>query len=293
MSYLSKVVYTFLRVARFSRIIESKMLRNTLNKFPVEPGKRLCRRTRVVRLIISGRSVWEISTKDYQSDTLIVFLHGGAYVANITRMHWNLIENLVEKTKATLIVPDYPLAPESTWKSAYEFMDKLYSFLVENYLGKKIVFVGDSAGGGLALGFAQKLRDERREIPKHLVILSPWLDLCMEDPDLETYERRDVILTLRGLRACAKNYAGNTNLKYPYLSPIYGDFSGLCPITIVTGTSDLIHLDSKKLREVLTKQNLPFNYFEYPDMFHDWIIFTFLPESKDAINRVCNVLRNT
>jgi len=113
----------------------------------------------------------------------------------------------------------------------------------------------------------------------------------MENTELKNYEKRDAILTIRGLTYAAKKYAGDTNLKLPYLSPIYGDFSQLCPITIFTGTNDLLHPDSYKLRGSLLNRNLPFNYFEYPNMFHDWVIFTFLPESLDALNKVSEILK--
>jgi len=55
-----------------------------------------------------------------------LFLHGGAYIANITKEHWDLIEQLLIKTKGTVIVPDYPLVPYFTYLETYEFMDKLY-----------------------------------------------------------------------------------------------------------------------------------------------------------------------
>ncbi|MFN4201319.1 MAG: alpha/beta hydrolase [Fervidobacterium gondwanense] len=112
-------------------------------------------------------------------------MHGGAYVGNITKMHWDLVGKLVDKLNALVVVPDYPLAPENTWRETYEFVDKLYGMLLEKYSGKKFVFIGDSAGGGLALGFAQKLRDENRRLPEHIVLFSPWVDVRLNPLFLE------------------------------------------------------------------------------------------------------------
>ena len=61
-----------------------------------------------------------------KSDVVILYLHGGAYMGNITEQHWDLIEQLISKTNATIVVPDYPLAPEATCKETYDFIEALY-----------------------------------------------------------------------------------------------------------------------------------------------------------------------
>ncbi len=35
-------------------------------------------------------------------------------MSNIRKEHWSLIEKLIIKTDATIIVPDYPLTPEAS-----------------------------------------------------------------------------------------------------------------------------------------------------------------------------------
>ncbi|QAV33269.1 Acetyl esterase/lipase [Fervidobacterium changbaicum] len=289
----SKIAYQLLKFINFSKIVEVKMLKDTFNKSPALPGYSLCNKVEVHSFQTLGRSVWEITPKTANSSTTILFLHGGAYISNLTKMHWKFVEKLIECTSATVYVPDYPLAPEYIWKDTYMFLDELYTLLLEKHGERNIVFMGDSAGGGLALGFTLKLRDESKRLPDHVVLFSAWLDLSLSNPELEQYEKRDVMLTVKGLKAAAQRYAGNedANLKDPRLSPIYGDFSNLCQITVFTGTNDLLHPDSKKLREVCEVHNLPLNYFEYPTMFYDWVIFTFLPESKDALKKIRKILR--
>jgi len=62
-------------------------------------------------------------------------------------------------------------------------------------------------------------------------------------------------------------------------------------IAIFTGTNDILNPDAKKLKSKLEQQNIDFYYFEYPEMFHDWVIITRLRESKDAIEKVCEILK--
>jgi hypothetical protein len=38
-------------------------------------------------------------------------------------------------------------------------------------------------------------------------------------------------------------------------------------------------------------ENLSFNYFEYPCMFHDWVIITGLKESLDVMKKISVLLK--
>ena len=44
---------------------------------------------------------------------------------------------------------------------------------------ENIVFVGDSAGGGLCLATMMYLRDEGYPLPSGAILMSPWVDLTM------------------------------------------------------------------------------------------------------------------
>lgn len=234
--------------------------------------------------------VWAVTPKISEPRAVVLFLHGGAYVGNITKMHWDLVGKLVDKLNALVVVPDYPLAPENTWRETYEFVDKLYGMLLEKYSDKKFVFIGDSAGGGLALGFAQKLKDGNKKLPEHIVLFSPWVDVSMENPEIANVESKDVILTVKGLKAAAEKYATGLDLKDWHVSPIYGDFKDFVPVSIFTGTHDILNPDARKLRDKLREQRVLCNYFEYDGLFHDWVILTFLRESKDALEKLKNIL---
>ena len=112
---------------------------------------------------INNRKIWLISPKDKNSEVIIFYLHGGAYVANITKQHWIFIKKLLEKIKAIIIVPDYPLAPEFHCNNVYNFIWNLYLEIFKKFDNKRIIFIGDSAGGGLALGFTQFLKSNQNK----------------------------------------------------------------------------------------------------------------------------------
>jgi len=155
-SVQSKCIQTALGMFGMKKKTEIKMMTNGFAKEPAKIPNSLLTNFNVEVAEQSARKVWTISPNDSVSDLIILYLHGGAYMSNLGKEHWNLIEKLIRRTKATIVVPDYPLAPEANCIQTYEFIGRLYSRLTAEYPSKRIVFMGDSAGGGLALGFTQQ-----------------------------------------------------------------------------------------------------------------------------------------
>lgn len=289
-SFESKLIQFTLGVIGMKKIMEKKMITNSFIKDPAKLSKSLLRNFTIRKIEQNGRKVWTISPINNTSDLLILYLHGGAYLGNISKEHWSLIEQLLSKTNATIVIPDYPLAPEATCKETYFFIGNLYARLTTDYPTKCIVFIGDSAGGGLAFGFVQQLRNENKKQPDQIILFSPWLDVTMNNPDIEFIDKEDKMLSIRGLKNAGQKYAGNLDLKDYRVSPIYGDLTGMCRISIFTGTKDILNADARKCKKLMKDKHVRFNYFEYPKMFHDWVIFTHLKESRDVINKVCNLV---
>ena len=91
---------------------------------------------------------------------------------------------------------------------------KLYiAKLITDYPTKRIILMGDSAGGGLAFGFVQQLRNENKKQPEQIIIFSPWLDVTMNNPNIELIEKEDKMLSIKGLKNAGQKYAGNLRLK--------------------------------------------------------------------------------
>jgi acetyl esterase/lipase len=274
--------------------MKGAMERNILNDgFRREPAGipgSMAKRFRVEVREVDGRKVWTLSPKDGAGEAVILFLHGGAYHANITKMHWRFIGQILARTKAEAIVPDYPLAPGSTCADACRFLDKVYASLVSDHPGKAVVLMGDSAGGGLALGLAMKIREEGLKQPEQIILFCPWLDASMTNAGLPQLARRDKILSIQGLKIAGKKYAGDLPLTDYRLSPIYGDLYGLGRVTVFTGTHEILLADARTLKQRLERQQADFSYHEYPGMFHDWMLVPGLPESGDVIVKVVQSL---
>ncbi len=289
-SFQSKLIQTALGMFGMKMKTERKMMTNGFAKEPAKIPNSLLKNFTVEVAEQNARKVWTISPNDSKSDLIILYLHGGAYMSNLSKEHWSLVEKLIRKTNATIVVPDYPLAPEANCTQTYDFIERLYARLIAEYPLKRIVFMGDSAGGGLAVGFTQQLRDENKIQPEQIILFSPWLDVTLSNPQIERLDKKDKLLSIAGLKSAGQNYAGNLDLKDFRVSPIYGNLTGLCSISLFTGTHDILHADAQNFKQLMREQNSNFKYFEYPGLFHDWAIFTTLKESLDVINKVDKLL---
>ena len=100
-----------------------------------------------------NRKVFIITSKQNgdMSDKYILYLHGGAYVMEATYKHWQFLEEIVDRTGMTLVLPDYPLTPRNTYKEAFDMIEPIYIDLIDKVGKEKVILMGDSAGGGMAL----------------------------------------------------------------------------------------------------------------------------------------------
>ena len=240
---------------------------------------------------VEGRDVYTLGPKS-ESDLIVLYLHGGAFVHNLLRVHWNMIFDLIRKTGATFVVPDYPLAPDSHYWFVYQMVGLVYDDIVNDLGDKHFVAMGDSAGGGLALGLLQKKRDEGAKKLAQVVMLSPWLDLTMLNPEAKEVEGHDILLKVEGLRRAGALYAGDDSAKEPMISPLFGSCKGLGTISFFSSSDDVLVADSHALVKKLEQENIPFNYYEYPKMFHGWMTIVGMEESQSALHQIAELITN-
>ncbi len=290
MSFTSQFFQLVASVFGVKKHIEKSIVKNKFDQEAAPLPKSLKENYEVSEKTIMERSIWTLGPKGNTSEKVIVYLHGGAYLWNISKYNWSFAGELLSRTNATLIVPDYPLAPEASSTEVYEFMDQLYQEITSKYSPENIVFIGESAGGGLALGFTMHLRDQHQPQPCQLILLAPWLDVTMNNPEILEVDKNDKILGIKGLQMAGEIYRGQVAKEDFKVSPIYGDLSDLPEISIFVGTYDLFVADSRKLKDKALSLGIPFNYYEYPKMFHIWILDKSLKEATVAKEQIVSLI---
>jgi len=168
---------------------------------------------KVIGRKIMNKDIATIVPENHDSALHIIYLHGGAYITQGSIIHWFLIKKILDSVKCKVTYLDYPLAPEANYKDTFSMISSAYSQITNKYPNDRFVFAGDSAGGGLALAFAQSIVKAKKLIsPSGLILLSPWLDLSMKNKEIKNYENKDVILSSKSLIKAAKMYSGGDNL---------------------------------------------------------------------------------
>ncbi len=179
-----------------------------------------------------------------------------------------------------MIAPAYRLAPFGTYKEAFELILPVYKEYCTKYPDNKIIMMGDSAGAGLAVALAEYCKTEGIRLPDELILISPWIDAVMDNPEIRDYESRDPALSVPYLKVCARHWAGGLDLHDWRISPIYGDLKGLSHVTVFTGTNELFYPDIIKFFHML--DDSPANeLITGEEMFHIYPLFP-IKEAEEA-----------
>ncbi len=289
-SFKSQFLQTLMAILGKKKGLEKAMTRKQFASEPAIIPEKLRTDFMIEEIDVWQRRAWIVTPKLGRINKVILYIHGGGYISNLTKYDWDFVTELAAKTNSKILVADYPLAPVSNYKDVYAYFDELYRDVLTRIAKDDVIFLGNSAGGGIALGFTQKLRDENQPLPSKIILNSPWLDITMTNPEIASIDNKDKLLGIEGLRMTGKAYAAGLNDKDPMVSPIYGDLSDLPPINLFIGTHDLFLPDARKLKQALRTQNIPMNYFEYPKMFHVWMAVTSLEESQHAIDQMAELI---
>ncbi len=219
----------------------------------------------------------------------VVYLHGGGFVSPMDGAHVRYAGRLAEALRARVVLPDYPLAPQRTWRDSHEALADLVARWAEE---SPVVLAGDSAGGGLALAVALTLRDRGGARPGHLLLHSPWVDLTTSTPETEEFSLHDSWLFLSKLTAYASWWAGSPeDLARPEVSPALADLSGLPPALMFCGTRDTLAPGCRLLAQRGAEAGWDLTYVEEPDLIHVYPILPFVPEARAAWRRTLAFLR--
>ncbi len=238
----------------------------------------------------NGHKIWTVAPRENATNLHVIYFHGGAYVNSFSPQHWDFISKLVDALGCKVSAPNYPHAPEYRSSDTLQMVTAVYKSVARESGSVNVALMGDSSGGGISLALAMKLRDEGVGQPRNIVLLSPWLDATLSNPEIPELDRVDPFLGVEGLKWSGGQYAGDLNPKSPSVSPIYGDLKDLAPISVFIGTRDILLPDCRRLKERCEGEGFTVDYHEYDSMVHDWMLGP-LPESKRALKEIVEILQ--
>lgn len=237
------------------------------------------------------RGEW-VTARGHERATLtVLYLHGGGYTVGSPVTHRAITGHLAARCGARVFAPDYRLAPEHPFPAAVD--DAVAAFrglLASGVAARDLVIAGDSAGGGLAVATALRLRELTLPLPRALVLFSPWVDLSLDQ--LPPPPPGEVMLTRPWITQCARAYVARADARHPLISPVHADLAGLPPTLIQVGTDEILRADSRRLRERLQSAGVVVAYEEYPRRWHVFQANAgLLADADRAIHSVARFIR--
>ncbi|MBJ7348108.1 MAG: alpha/beta hydrolase [Thermoleophilaceae bacterium] len=221
------------------------------------------------------------------SDRIVLYLHGGAYVFGPLFWHWNGCAKLARKSGIRFELPDYPLAPESTFEVTIEAVVSGYRQLLETYDPSNITVMGDSAGGGLSAALMVALIEAGLPLPRRCVLISPWVDLQTSVAELAKLDERDVLLHSSGVRACALLYAGGEEqLSNPLVSPINGNLARFPELLVFNASEDILSPRSEDFAAQAKAGGVPVQSALWQGQMHAWVLSPAVPEAIQARRQI-------
>lgn len=228
------------------------------------------------------------------ADAFILYLHGGRYGVRSIASHRHLTARIAQAASVRAFSIDYPLAPEHPFPAAVDDAFTAAHWLTrEGVDPRRMVFAGDSAGGGLAIASCLALRDAGDPLPAAVVCMSPLTDLAKEGLSIRTRIDLDPMVNPAGTEAYARRYVGeHGDRKAPLASPLYADLRGLPPMQIRVGTWEVLLDDSSRFAERARAAGVEVDLQVWEEMIHIWPYFAdIIPEGREAIVQMANYVR--
>jgi monoterpene epsilon-lactone hydrolase len=238
------------------------------------------------------RGVW-VRSPESASQQILLYLHGGGYSAGSSLTHRDLGARLCLASGARVLLVDYRPAPEDPFPAAVQDAVASYQWLLEGGLSaEQIVIGGDSAGAGLAMATLVWLREHALPLPAAGVLVSPWVDLALTAPSLQTRAAVDPLTSFAGLRRAAGWYLGATDPRDPLASPLYAALHELPPLLIQVGADELLLNDATRLAQRAETAGVTVTLEVWEGMWHVWHGWAAeLPEGQQAIERIGEFIR--
>lgn len=221
-------------------------------------------------------------------DRVLMHLHGGGYVLFPGEIGAGEGMMMAGYGGFTVVSVDYRMAPDFPFPAALDDAASVWKALLAEHDPHRMAVFGTSAGGGLTLALMLKAKAEGFLMPAAIAPGSPWVDLAPRGDTLAANEFVDnVLVSIDGwVGTAGRVYAGTTSLDNPFLSPINGDFRGLPPAILTSGTRDLLLSDTVRAHRKLRQAGVEAALQVFEAQSHAQFLTPFVPETEEAFGEI-------
>ena len=247
-------------------------------------AKKFKRKVTVQIKDINGLCAAWITSKNQRANHVILYLHGGGYVAGGIEYAKGYGSVLASQNSIAVLCPAYRLAPEHPFPAALDDVMTAYRYLLEQgYQSSQIVLCGESAGGGLAFSLCLQCKATNTPLPCGIVGISPWTDLTSSGQSYEKNRECDPSMTLEQLQYYVSCYTDD--VKNPLVSPLFGDLIDFPPVLLIAGGDEVMLDDSVAMHQKLIKAGNISELVISPKMWHAYILYG-LEDKKEDVEKI-------
>ena len=228
----------------------------------------------------------------HADDTLILYLHGGACIYQPVFFHWRFTHDLALRTHYRVVMPVYPKYPEYHCVDNMNVLLDFYERWVMQQDFKRIILMGDSFGGNVAMGMCQEIHHRGWQPASDMVLLSPCVDNAFTRREqMKALQPLDKMIKMERMETIMDGWRGALPADHPWVSPIYGDLTSFPKNTIlIYGSDEILKVDAEMLIEKMHEIGRPIKATEYQGMFHTFPMFP-VREGFQAIKEIVRLLR--
>jgi epsilon-lactone hydrolase len=219
---------------------------------------------------------------------LLVHVHGGAYVFFGGMAATEEAILIAHYSKTAVLSIDYRMPPDFPFPAGIDDSVAVWKEVIKSRPSRNVGLFGSSAGGGMTLAIALRLKELGLPMPGALMAGTPWSDLTRAGDTYFTNEFVDNVLgsNERMLELAAKLYAGTHDLKEPLISPVYGDLSGFPPTVLLSGTRDLLLSNTVRVHQKLLESGVDADLLVFEGQSHGQYLEADTPECAIALREV-------
>jgi len=255
--------------------------------------------TQVTPVLAGGVSSEWVMADGADPDLRLLFVHGGSFIAGSPADHRQMTEALSRETGAVVLAPDYRLAPESPFPAGLDDCLAAWSWMLDHgpaaaAKSQANLMSGASAGGGLALALMLRLRDEAKILPDAAVVFSPAADFTTSSPSMTERAHLDPTIKKEDYAWAAGLYVSDgTALTHPYVSPAFGDYSGLPPLMVFVGEREVMHDEAQLVVDKARQAGVEAHFKPQPGMVHNIEFWChYVPEGLASLKEAGAFLRD-
>ncbi len=193
---------------------------------------------------------------------VILFIHGGAWVAGSLDTHDNIARYLCREVQAVVASVGYQNAPEGKYPLPLEQCYDALLWIVEHAHelhvdASRLAVVGDSAGGNMTAALCLLVRDRKGPSIDLQVLIDPAPDLSGRGSIQPQGDDWDAV------RWYATQYVADPqDANHPYVSPsLAKDLSHLPPALVIVAEKDQLRQDGEKYAHQLSAAGVPTNLY--------------------------------